>query len=38
VESFLFRLVYFTLLLAVPVWLGVTHQVGAFFLLGAVVY
>jgi len=33
-----FMLGVFTLLYAVPVWLGVTHQVGAFFLLGAVVY
>ncbi|MGB0888530.1 MAG: COX15/CtaA family protein, partial [Vicingaceae bacterium] len=33
-----FMLGIFTLLYAVPVWLGVTHQVGAFFLLGAIVY
>ncbi|MDB4533289.1 COX15/CtaA family protein [Vicingaceae bacterium] len=33
-----FLLGVFTLLYAVPVWLGVTHQVGAFFLLGAVVF
>jgi cytochrome c oxidase assembly protein subunit 15 len=33
-----FLLGVFTLLLAVPVWLGVTHQVGAFLLLGAIVY
>jgi len=33
-----FMLGIFTLLYAVPVWLGVTHQVGAFFLLGTVVY
>ncbi|MEJ6735603.1 MAG: COX15/CtaA family protein [Flavobacteriales bacterium] len=33
-----FMLGVFTLLYAVPVWLGVTHQVGAFFLLGTVVY
>jgi len=35
---FQFMLGVFTLLYAVPVWLGVTHQVGAFFLLGTVVY
>jgi cytochrome c oxidase assembly protein subunit 15 len=35
---FQFFLGVFTLLYAVPVWLGVTHQVGAFFLLGAVVF
>ena len=33
-----FLLGIFTLLYGVPVWLGVTHQVGAFFLLGTVVY
>ncbi len=33
-----FMLGVFTLLYAVPVWLGVSHQAGAFFLLGAVVY
>ena len=33
-----FFLGIFTLLYAVPVWLGVTHQVGAFFLLGAIVF
>ncbi len=33
-----FLLGVFTLLYAVPVWLGVVHQVGAFFLLGAIVY
>ncbi len=33
-----FLLGIFTLLYAVPIWLGVTHQVGAFFLLGAIVY
>ena len=33
-----FMLGVFTLLYAVPVWLGVTHQVGAFFLLGTVVF
>ena len=33
-----FLLGIFTLLYAVPVWLGVVHQVGAFFLLGAIVY
>ena len=33
-----FLLGIFTLLYAVPVWLGVTHQVGAFFLLGTIVY
>lgn len=33
-----FLLGVFTLLYAVPVWLGLTHQVGAFFLLGAIVY
>ncbi|MBL4594750.1 MAG: COX15/CtaA family protein [Flavobacteriales bacterium] len=33
-----FLLGIFTLLYAVPVWLGVTHQVGAFLLLGAIVY
>lgn len=33
-----FLLGIFTLLYAVPVWLGVTHQVGAFLLLGVIVY
>ena len=33
-----FMLGVFTLLYGVPVWLGVTHQVGAFLLLGTVVY
>lgn len=33
-----FLLGIFTLLYAVPVWLGVTHQVGAFILLGTIVY
>lgn len=33
-----FLLGIFTLIYAVPVWLGVTHQVGAFLLLGAIVY
>ena len=33
-----FVLGVFTLLLAVPVWLGVIHQIGAFLLLGAVVF
>ncbi len=33
-----FLLGVFTLLYAVPVWLGVIHQVGAFLLLGVVVY
>lgn len=33
-----FTLGVFTLLLAVPVWLGVAHQVGAFFLLSAITY
>lgn len=33
-----FMLGIFTLLYAVPVWLGVTHQVGAFFLLATVVF
>ncbi len=33
-----FLLGVFTLILAVPVWLGVTHQVGAFFLLTAMTY
>jgi len=32
-----FMLGIFTLLYGVPVWLGVAHQIGAFFLLGAVV-
>ncbi len=33
-----FILGIFTLLYAVPIWLGVTHQVGAFLLLGAIVF
>lgn len=33
-----FLLGIFTLLYAVPVWLGVVHQIGAFVLLGGVVY
>lgn len=33
-----FLLGIFTLLLRVPLWLGLTHQVGAFFLLTAMVY
>ena len=33
-----FTLGVFTLLYAVPIWLGVLHQAGAFVLLGAVVY
>ena len=33
-----FLLGVFTLVLAVPVWLGVAHQVGAFFLLTAMTY
>ncbi|GLB49965.1 COX15/CtaA family protein [Neptunitalea lumnitzerae] len=33
-----FILGVFTILLAVPVWLGVAHQVGAFFLLSAMTY
>lgn len=33
-----FLLGIFTLLYAVPVWLGMTHQVGAFFLLATIVY
>ncbi|UOB18270.1 COX15/CtaA family protein [Abyssalbus ytuae] len=33
-----FILGVFTLLLGVPVWLGVTHQVGAFFLLSAMTF
>jgi len=33
-----FLLGIFTLLYAVPVWLGVVHQVGAFFLLGTIVF
>jgi cytochrome c oxidase assembly protein subunit 15 len=33
-----FLLGVFTLVYGVPVWLGVTHQVGAFFLLGAIVF
>jgi cytochrome c oxidase assembly protein subunit 15 len=38
VISFQFFLGVFTLLYAVPVWLGVLHQAGAFILLGAVVF
>lgn len=38
VVVFQFLLGIFTLIYAVPVWLGVTHQVGAFLLLGAIVY
>jgi cytochrome c oxidase assembly protein subunit 15 len=33
-----FTLGVFTLLLAVPVWLGVAHQIGAFFLLTAMTF
>ena len=33
-----FILGIFTLIYAVPIWLGVTHQVGAFLLLGAIVF
>ena len=33
-----FLLGIFTLIFSVPIWLGVTHQVGAFLLLGVVVY
>ncbi len=33
-----FFLGVFTLLYAVPIWLGVTHQIGAFLLLGSVIY
>lgn len=33
-----FLLGVFTILLQVPVWLGVAHQIGAFFLLSAMVY
>jgi len=36
--SFQFLLGIITLLMAVPVWLGVAHQLGAFFLLGTTVY
>lgn len=35
---FQFVLGVITLLMAVPVWLGVMHQLGAFFLLGSTVY
>ena len=35
---FQFLLGVFTLIYAVPLWLGVIHQVGALLLLGAVVY
>lgn len=38
VVFFQFLLGIFTLLYGVPVWLGVTHQIGAFFLLGTIVY
>ncbi len=33
-----FALGVFTLIYAVPIWLGVTHQVGAFLLLGAIIF
>ncbi len=33
-----FLLGIFTLIYAVPIWLGVTHQVGAFLLLGTITY
>ena len=33
-----FLLGVFTILLQVPVWLGVAHQVGAFFLLSAMIF
>jgi len=33
-----FLLGIFTLVLHVPVWLGVTHQIGAFFLLSAITF
>ena len=33
-----FVLGIFTLVLRVPVWLGVSHQVGAFFLLSAMTF
>jgi len=33
-----FLLGIFTLIYAVPIWLGVTHQVGAFLLLGTIVF
>ncbi len=36
--GFQFLLGIFTLLLAVPLWLGVLHQVGAFFLLAAMTF
>ncbi len=36
--SIQFLLGIFTLVLAVPVWLGVSHQVGAFFLLSAMTF
>jgi cytochrome c oxidase assembly protein subunit 15 len=36
--GFQFLLGVFTLLLAVPLWLGVLHQVGAFFLLAAMTF
>ena len=35
---FQFLLGIFTLIYAVPIWLGVTHQVGAFLLLGMIVF
>ena len=38
VVSLQFILGVFTILLQVPVWLGVTHQVGAFFLLSAMTF
>ena len=36
--GFQFLLGVFTILLQVPVWLGVLHQVGAFFLLSAMIF
>ena len=33
-----FLLGVFTILLQVPVWLGVAHQIGAFFLLSAMTF
>jgi len=38
VVGFQFLLGVFTILLQVPVWLGVAHQVGAFFLLSAMIF
>ncbi|NRB58538.1 MAG: COX15/CtaA family protein [Winogradskyella sp.] len=38
IVGFQFLLGVLTILLAVPVWLGVLHQVGAFFLLSAMVF